>query len=104
MDPCFIVDLLVLDPLDPHLPTDIQEDYTPQFEVRVKSTLRDLRECLTEAISDRDCYRELLDTSVEDYDEMGRAYEAELTALRVELEQRSPAPFAREVKCIQLRS
>ena len=41
---------------------------------------------MTEAISDRDCYRELLDTSVEDYDEMGRAYEAELTALRVELE------------------
>ena len=35
---------------------------------------------------DRDCYRELFDATVEDYDEMGRAYEAELATFRVELE------------------
>ena len=33
----------------------------------------------------RDCYRELLDAMVEDYDEIGRAYEAKLATLRVEL-------------------
>ena len=41
---------------------------------------------------------------VKDYDEMGRAYEAELSAHRVELEQRCLAPLATEAECIQLRS
>ena len=44
---------------------------------------------MTETIRDRDCYKELLDTMVEDYDEMGRAYEAELAALRAELKKKS---------------
>ena len=57
-------------------------DYTLEFEVRVESTFRDLRELL-------DCCRELLDATVEDYDEMGRAYEVKLTTFRAELEQRS---------------
>ena len=54
-DPCFIVDLSVLDPFDPCLPTDILRDYALKFEVRVESTLKDLKECLIEAIKDRDC-------------------------------------------------
>ena len=41
---------------------------------------------MTEAIRDWDCYKELLDAIVKDHDEMGRAYEAELATLRVELE------------------
>ena len=39
-DPCFIVDLSILDPLDPRLPADILRDYALEFEVRVKSTLK----------------------------------------------------------------
>ena len=72
-DPCFIVDLLVLDPFDPYLLVDILRDYTLEFEVRVESTFKDLREPLTKAIKDKDCYKELNDTTVEDYDEMGIA-------------------------------
>ena len=46
-DLCFIIDLSVLDLLDPRLPADILRDYALKFEVRVESTFRDLRECLT---------------------------------------------------------
>ena len=44
-----------------------------------ESTLRDLRKCQTEAIRDRGCCKEILDATVEDFDEMGRTYEAEYT-------------------------
>ena len=54
-----------------------------------ESTLRDLRECQTEASRDRGCCKEILDATVEDFDEMGRTYEAEYTTFRVELKQRS---------------
>lgn len=54
-DPCFIIDLSLPGPLDSGLPTDILRDYTQEFEVRVESTLRDLRQCLTKAIRDKDC-------------------------------------------------
>ena len=73
-------------------------DYALEFKVRVKSTLRDLRECPKNSIRDRDCYRELLDATMEDYDEMGRTYEAELANLRAKLEQRSLVPSATEVE------
>ena len=39
---------------------------------------------MTKAIKDRDCYRELLDATMEDYDEIGRAYGAKLATLRAE--------------------
>ena len=65
---------------------DILRDYALEFEVSVESIIRDLRECLTEAIQDWDRYKEILDAMVEDYDEMGRAYEAELATLRIKLE------------------
>ena len=55
-----------------------------------ESTLRDLRECQTEVIRDRGCCKEILDATVEDFDEMGRTYEAKYTTFRVELKQRSP--------------
>ena len=65
---------------------NILGDYTLEFEVRVESTLGNLRECLTKAIRDRDCYKKLFDASMEDYDEMGRTYKAELATLRADLE------------------
>jgi len=71
----------------------VSRDYALEFEVKVKSPLRDLRECLTEAIKDRDCRKELLATTVEDYDEIKRTYEAELATLKAELERRSPVPL-----------
>ena len=58
-------------------------DYALEFEVKVESTLRDLRECLTEAIVDRDCCRELLVATIENYDKMGIAYKDELATLRI---------------------
>ena len=100
----FIVDLYVQDPLVPYLSADILRDYTLDFMDRVESTLRDLKEYLTEAIGDKDCCKELLDATVEDYDEIGRAYEVELATLRAELEQRSLPPLAMEAECIHLRS
>ena len=103
-DPCFIIDLSVPDPLDPRLSANILRDYALEFDVKVESTLRDLKECLTEAIRDMDRYRELLDANMEYYGEIGRTYEVELATLRVELEQRSWVPSATKVECIQLRS
>lgn len=76
---------MVSDPLNPYLLVDILREYTLEFEVRVESTLRDLRDCLIEAIRDRDCCKEILDATMEDFDEMGRTYEAELTTLQAEL-------------------
>lgn len=95
-DLCFNVDLLIQDLFNPYLPADILRDYALEFEVKVESTLRDLRKRLIEAIRDWDCCRELLDAIVKDYDEIGRAYKAELATLREELEQRSLAPSAME--------
>ena len=51
---------------------------------------------MTEAIRDRDYCKELLDAMVEDYDEMGRAYEAELATLRAELKKKSQDFFSHE--------
>ena len=58
---------------------------------------KDLRECLTKAISDRDFYKEILDATMKDFNKMGRTYEAELT-------QRGQIPSATEAECTQLRS
>ena len=61
-----------------------------------ESTLRDLRECQTEAVRDRGCCKEILDATVEDFDEMGRTYEVEYTTFQVELKQRSPVLSAQK--------
>ena len=67
------------------LPTDVLRDYTLEFEIRVERALADLRECLREAIRDRDCSRELVNTLMEDIEEMSSVQERELVALRLEL-------------------
>lgn len=74
MDPCFIIDLSLFDPFDPRLPIDILRDYTLEFKVRVESTLRDLKECLAEAIRDKDYCKEAFAAIIEDFDEMGVTY------------------------------
>ena len=41
---------------------------------------------------------------MEDYNEIGRNYKAELTTLKAELEQKGLVPSAIEAECTQLRS
>ena len=41
---------------------------------------------LDKGYQDRDCYKELLDATIEDHDEMGRAYALEIATLSVKLE------------------
>ena len=53
------------------------------------SVNRDLRECLTKTISDRNICKEILDAIMKDFDKMGRTYKAKLTT---------------KVECTQLRS
>lgn len=103
-DPCFIIYLSVLNPLDPWLSADILGDYTLEFEVKVESTLRNLRECLTEAIRDKDCSKEILDATMKDFNEMGRKYEVELAILWAKLAQRDQVPSSMKSKCTKLRS
>ena len=98
-DPCFIIDLSIPNPLDPSLPVNILRDYILEFVVRVESTLKDLRECLTKAIRDKDCCKEAFGAIVEDFDEMGRTYKVKLTTLQAELTQRGQIPSATEVEC-----
>ena len=64
----------------------------------------DLRECLREAVRDRDCCRELTDTLMEDNQEMSSAHESELGTLKVELDRKGPALPNTEAECVRLRS
>ena len=64
------------------------KDYKLEFKVRVKSTLKDLRGCLKEAIRDRDCCNEAFNAIMENFNEIVRTYQAELATLQVELTQR----------------
>ena len=50
---------------------------------------------LREAIRDRDCYRELADTLMEDIEEMSSVHDSELATLRAERDRRGPAPPGR---------
>ena len=77
-------------PISTDLPlsTDILRDYTLEFEIRVERALVDLRECLREAVRDRDCYREIADTLMEDIEEVSRVQKSKLTTLRAELDWR----------------
>ena len=45
-----------------------------------------MKKYLIEAIKDRDCYKELLYATVEDHNEIGRAYKVELATLKAKLE------------------
>lgn len=82
------------------LPIDILRDYTLEFEIRVERALVDLRECLKEAIRDRDYCREIADTIMEDSEEISSMQESELAALRAELDQRGPTSTSIEVECV----
>ena len=53
----------------------ILRDYTLEFKIRVKRTLADLKECLREATRDRDCSGELVDTLIEDIEEINSMQE-----------------------------
>ena len=90
--------------IDMPLPTDILIDYTLEFEIRVERAFTDLRECLREVVKDRDCYREITDTFMEDIEEMSSVQESELVVLRAELDQRGPALLGIKAKCTKLRS
>ena len=68
-------DLLLLVSTNMPLPVDILRDYTLEFNIRVKKTLTDLKECLREATRDRDCSRELIDTLIEDIEEISSMQE-----------------------------
>ena len=85
--------------IDMPLLADILRDYTLEFEIRVKRALADLRECLREAVGDKDCYREIADTLMEDIEEMRSVQESELATLRAKLDQRGPTPPGTEVEC-----
>ena len=83
---------------------NILKAYTLEFEIRVKRALTDLRECLREAIRNRDCSRELVDMLMEDIKEMSIVQERELAALREELDRKVLSPLGIEAECAQLRS
>ena len=70
-----MLDLLLLVSTNMPLPVDILRDYTLEFKIRVKKTLTDLKECLREATRDRDCSRELIDTLIEDIEEISSMQE-----------------------------
>ena len=82
------------------LPTDILRDYTLEFEIRAERAFADLRECLREAIRDRDYCSEISDTLVEDIEEISNVQESELVALRAELDRKGPALLGMEAECV----
>lgn len=103
-DPIFMLDLSSPVSADLPFPTNVLREYTPEFEIRVEKALVDLRECLREAVKDKDYYKELADTLMEDIEEMSSAQESELVALRVELDWRGPTSLGTEAECVRLRS
>lgn len=54
-DPSFMLDLSIIASAKLPLPVDVLRDYTLEFEIRVERALADLRECLKEAVRDKDC-------------------------------------------------
>ena len=103
-DLILVLDLSSLVLTDMPLSADILRDYTLEFEIRVKRALVNLRECLREAIRDKDYFREIANTLMEDIKEMSSMQENELATLRVELNRKGLAPLNIEAEYIQLRS
>ena len=98
-DPIFVLALSSPVSTNLPLPADILRDYTLEFEIKVKSALVDLRECLREAVRDKDCCREIADTLMEDIEEISSVQESELVALREKLNRWGPAPSSTEAEC-----
>ena len=67
------------------LPTNVLRDYTLEFKIRVERAFMYLRECLRGAVRDKDYYRQLTDTLIEDIKGMSSAHESELATLRQSL-------------------
>lgn len=103
-DPVFVFDLSSLVFTNMPLPVDILRDYTLEIELRVEGALADQRECLREAIRDKDCSRELVDMLIEDIKKMSSVQVRKLPTLKVELDQRGPALPSIEAECEQLKS
>ena len=61
---------------------DVLRDYNLEFEIRVERALMDLRE----VVRDRDYYRELGNTFMEDIEELSSVHESELATLKAELD------------------
>ena len=53
---------------------------------------------------DRQCCRELVDTPMEDFEEISSAHKSKLRSLQAELDHRGPVPLGTEVEYVQLRS
>ena len=53
---------------------------------------------------DRECCRELVDTLMEDSEEMSNAHKSKLRSLQAELDYRGPIPLGTEAEYVQLRS
>ena len=72
-DPNFVFDLS--SPISAKLPlsADVLRNYTLEFKIRVERAFIYLRECLNEAVKDRDCCKELVDTFMEDIKEISGA-------------------------------
>ena len=87
-DLVFVLDLWLLVSTNMPLSADILRDYTLEFKIKVERALADLRECLREAVRDRDYCREIVDTLMEDIEEMSNVQESEIIAFRVELNRR----------------
>ena len=60
----------------------------------------DLRECLKEAVRDRNCCWELADTLMEDIEEMSSVHESEFATFREKLDRRGPAPLGIKAECL----
>ena len=61
---------------------DVLRDYNLEFEIRVERALMDLRE----VVRDRDYYKELANTFMEDIEELSSVHESELATLKAELD------------------
>ena len=99
-DPVFVLDLS--SPVSTNmLPSvDILRDYTQEFKIRVERAFTDLRECLREAMKDRDHCREITNTLMEDIEKISSVQESELATLRAELDRRGPTALGTEVEYV----
>lgn len=98
-DPIFVFNLSSSISTDMPLPTNILRDYTLEFEIRVKRAFTDLKECLREVVRDRDCYREIANTLIEDIKETSSVQESDLAAFRAELNRKGLTPPGTEAEC-----
>ena len=99
-DPVFVLDVWLLVSTNMPLSADILRDYTLKFKIKVEKALADLRECLREAVRDRDYCREIVDTLMEDIEETSNVQESEITAFRAELDRRGLTLPGIKAECV----